>query len=150
MLGFRYTEELHGGFYFFTRPLDERPADARVDVVVPDLGRFGQSRTAELHGPVKLDGFADDPRADGKIVFDADMQQAIYELSFTGAGPDAPEGRYRLRGYKQLDVLNLVDSFTLVRASLYGPDAREIGRAVLRFDARGNWPSLFRSFRLAW
>ena len=58
--------------------------------------------------------------------------------------------RYRLRGHKELEVLNLVDSFTLVRASLYDPDARGIGRATLRFDARGNWRSLVRSFRLTW
>jgi hypothetical protein len=150
VLGFRYTEELHGGFYFFTSPLDERAVDARLEVVVRDVTRFGQIHRAELGGPLELEGFADDPRSEGKLTFDAEMQQAIYDLTFTAGGFEGPPpGRYRLRGYKQLDVLNLVDSFTLVRASIYDPDAREIGRATLRFDARGNWRSLVRSFRVA-
>jgi hypothetical protein len=152
VLGFRYTEELHGGFYFLSTPVDERAADLRLDVAVPDVAAFGQLHTAELRGPLKLEGFADARGADvqGKLVLDLEGQRALYELSFTGGDDAHPVGRYRLRGYKQFELLNLVDSFTLVRASLYDADAREIGRAMLRFDARGNWASLVRSFRLAW
>ncbi len=161
MLGLRYREELHGGFYFFTRPLDERAADLSLDVVIPDVARFGPSCVAELGGPVRLEGFADDPRSGGKLVFDVAEKSAVYELSFTGGKPGSsaveggaadalPWGLYRLRGFKQLDPLNLVDSLTLVRASIYAPDAHEIGRATLRFDARGNLGSLLRSFRVTW
>jgi hypothetical protein len=151
MLGFRYREDLHGGFYFFTKPLDERAAELRLDVLVGDVAQFGKSHAARLAGPLTLEGFADDPRSEGKLVIDVQHQCALYELAFTGGGGAAEGalacGQYRLRGYKQVDPLNLVDSFTLLRASLYDPDAREIGRAVLRFDARGNLGRLVRSFR---
>jgi hypothetical protein len=154
MLGFRYREDLHGGFHFLSNPVDERAADVALDVFVPDVSTVGLSRTAMLGGPVKLEGFADDPRSDGKLVLDLEQKRALYEISFTAGGAtsdghELPTARYRLRGYKQLEVLNLVDSFTMIRASLYDPTAREIGRAVLRFDVRGHWGSLLRSFRLA-
>jgi hypothetical protein len=122
-----------------------------LDVLVPDVAQFGQSHTARLSGPLSLEGFADDPRSEGKLVIDVQQQCALYELSFTGGGGAGDGalacGPYRLRGYKQVDPLNLIDSFTLLRASLYDATAREIGRAVLRFDARGNLGSLLRSFR---
>jgi hypothetical protein len=148
MLGFRYREVLHGGFYLLSNPVDERAADVLLDVEMEDVSAFGRSRTptARLRGHVTLQGFADDADADGKLVLDPEHKRAIYELSFKEKGGD----RYRLRGHKELEVLNLVDSFTLVRASLYDPDAREIGRATLRFDARGNWRSLVKSFRFMW
>jgi hypothetical protein len=146
MPGFRYREVLHGGFYFLAEPRDERAADLALDVDVPDVAAFVLSRTARLSGPLTLEGFANDPAPDGKLVFDPDRQTVHYEVSFDATAG----GRYRLRGYKQFDFLNLVDSFTLVRASLYDDAAHEVGRAVLRFDARGNWKSLVRSFRLVW
>jgi hypothetical protein len=146
MLGFRYQELLHGGFYFLASPVDERSADLTLDIEVRDLPAFALSRTATVHGRVKLAGFADDPDGTGKLVFDKDEKRALYEVSFR-----ADDGvAYRLRGYKQLEVLNLVDSFTLVRGSLYDMDAREVGRVVVRFDVRGNWASLVRSFQPTW
>jgi (2Fe-2S) ferredoxin len=144
VLGFTYREELHGGLYFLADPFDERAADLLLDVEVKDITAFAQSHTAALTGPVTVDGFAKDARGEGKLVIDADQKRATYEVSFT-----ADDGvRYRFRGHKELSILNVLDSFTLVRASLYDTAAREIGRAVVRFDARGNWASLLRSIRL--
>jgi hypothetical protein len=143
MLGFRYEEVLHGGFYFFKSPVDERAADLTLDVEVSDVTAFVQEHTARLHGRVALEGFADDGHGEGKLVFDRDNQRALYDIGF--AATDG--GRYRFRGYKQLEALNPVDSFTLVRASLYDAEGREVGRSVVRFDARGNWKGLLRSFR---
>jgi hypothetical protein len=144
MLGFRYREVLHGGYYLLSSPVEERAADLSLDVEVHDVSRFTQSRTARLRGTIKLEGLADDARVSGKMVVSPDQRRVAYELRF--GGNDA--ARYRLRGYKQLEALNLVDSFTLIRGSLYDAEARETGRAMLRFDARGNWKALLRSVRV--
>ncbi len=146
MAGFRYREVLHGGYYFLDEPRDERAIDLAFDVEVADWTTFVSNRTARLSGPIKIERFADETRGEGKLVLDPEKQAVNYEVSFASS-----DGRnYRLRGYKQFDFLNLVDSFTLVRASLYDDRAREVGRAVVRFDARGNWSSLAKSFRLVW
>jgi len=44
-------------------------------------------------------------------------------------------------------VLNLLDSLTLLQASVYDGDAREIGRATVRFDPE-HLGSLVRSLRV--
>jgi hypothetical protein len=144
MLGFRYREVLHGGFYFLDHPVDERAADLDLQVTVREWSSFARAATptADIEGPLTLEGFAEDPRASGQLALQPEQKRAIYELSFV-----APGGRHRLRGYKEFELLNLIDSFTLLRASLYDDSAREIGRAVLRFDARGNLGRLLRSFR---
>jgi len=144
VLGLRYREVLHGGFYFFTDPVDERAADLALDVEVASAAAFAQSHVAQLTGEMTLEGFAEHVRVEGTLVFDREQKRATYTLRFT-AGDGAA---YVLRGYKELEVLNLVDSFTLVRASLYSDAAREVGRAVLRFDVRGGWKALLRSVRL--
>lgn len=144
MLGLRYREVLHGGYYLLASPVDERAADLFLDVDVGDVSRFTQSRTARLRGTIKLEGLADDARVSGKVVVNPDQKRITYELRF--GGNDG--ARYRLRGYKQLEVLSLLDSLTLIRGSLYDADAHEIGRAMVRFDLRGNWKALLRSVRI--
>jgi hypothetical protein len=148
MPGFRYRETLHGGFYLLDRPTDERAADFLADVMVPDVTVFARSRTptATLKGPLTIEGFAADPDVDGRLVLDLEQKRAVYEVTFHA--PD--RGSLRLRGHKELELLNLVDSFTLLSASVYDEGAHEVGRAVLRFDARGNLGHLLRSFRLMW
>jgi hypothetical protein len=143
VLGFHYQEVLHGGFYFLDDPPFERAADLVLDVAVKDVTRLRDAQRAEVRGRVTLEGFADDPDAEGKLVLDRAGKRLHYDVSFKANGGE----QYRLRGHKQLEMLNLVDSLTLVRASLYNNDAREVGRATVRFDARGNWKSLVGSIR---
>jgi len=144
MLGFTYRETLHGGFYLLADPVDERAADLLLDVRATDVAAFVQSRTAKLGGELTLGGFADAARAEGTLVLDRDEKRASYELGFRGN-----DGKtYRFRGHKELSWLNLLDSLTLLQASVYDGDAREIGRATVRFDARGNLGSLVRSLRV--
>jgi hypothetical protein len=144
MVGLTYRETLHGGFYLLSAPVDERTADLELDVEATDVLAFAQSRTAKLGGEITFGGFADHVRADGTFVVDAEEGRASYELHFTGNDGAA----YRFRGHKELSWLNPMDSLTLVRGSVYDGGAREIGRAVVRFDARGNLGSLVRSVRL--
>jgi len=142
--GFAYKERLHGGYYLLADPTLERAADLVLEVLARDVGALAQTRTAELHGEVRFEGYADSADAHGKLVLDPEEKRASYELTFT-----ANDGsRCRFRGYKELSWLNLMDSFTLVSGSLYDDTAREMGRAVVRFDLRGDWASLVRSIRL--
>jgi hypothetical protein len=143
MLGFTYKEALHGGFYLLANPIDERAADFVVDVEARDVTALVQSRSAQLKGTIRLEGFADAAPVRGTLTLNAEQKRASYDVAFTGN--DA--ATYRLRGHKEFSWLNVVDSFTLVRASVYDAEAREIGRAVLRFDVRGNWGSLLSSLR---
>lgn len=144
MLGFAYRETLHGGFYLLADPVDERPADLLLDVLVADVPAMLQSRTARLGGEVRFEGFADHATVEGELSVDPEEKRASYELRFHGNDGSS----YRFRGHKELSWLNFVDSLTLLKGSLYDKDAREIGRALVRFDARGNMGSLLRSWRL--
>jgi hypothetical protein len=146
MLGVRFREVLHGGFYLLSDPVDERAADLTLDVEIQDATSFAPSYMARLRGAVALERFVDDARIEGKATIAPEQKRVTYEVSFrTGDGTP-----YRLRGYQQLEVLNLVDSFTLIRGSLYDANAREIGRTVVRLDARGAWRDLLRSIRVYW
>ena len=144
MFGFSYRERLHGGFYLLSDPVDERAADLILDIEAPDLGALIRSRTAELRGDVRLEGFADAARGEGRLIVDPEERRASYELSFTGNDGAA----YRFRGHKELSWLNFVDSLTLLHGSVYDDLGRETGRAVLRFDVRGDWASLVQSLRV--
>jgi hypothetical protein len=144
MLGVRCREILHGGFYLLSDPVDERPADLFLDVDIPDVTNVARSRLARLRGTIRLEGFADDPRAAGKLIVNREQRRLAYDLRF-----GALDGtRHRFWGYRQLELLDPIDSATLIRASLYDGDAHEIGRAMLRFDLRGGWKALLRSFRV--
>ncbi len=144
MVGFAFRETLHGGFYLLADPVDERAADLLLDVDTPDVAAFVQTRTARVKGELTLSGFADAARADGTLVVDPDEKRASYELGFRGNDGET----YRFRGHKELSWLSLLDSLTLLHASVYDETAREIGRATIRFDARGNMGSLVRSLRV--
>jgi hypothetical protein len=75
-----------------------------------------------------------------------DERRLPYDFRF-----EANDGkRYHFRGQKDLNPLSFHDSFTLLPASLYEEGGREIGRATLRFDLRGDIKKLFGSFRLRW
>jgi len=128
MFGVTYRETLHGGFYLLSDPVDERPADLQLDVEATSVVGFAQSGSAKLAGEITLGQFADRVRAEGTFVVDAEERRASYELHFTGNDG----ARYRFRGHKELSWLNLVDSFTLVRGSVYDIHGREVGRATVR------------------
>jgi hypothetical protein len=144
-LGFRFQEALHGGFFLLGDPLGEKSADITLDIHVVDAVSFPRTRVAKLGASVHLEGLADDKAATGTLVLEDDPKGAVYQLSFVGRDG----ARYEYRGHKELSLLNFVDSFTLLRGSLYDEGGREIGRSTLRFDVRGAWPSLFKTFRLA-
>ena len=139
-----FREVLHGGFYLLSDPVDERTADLQLAVEVRSLGAFLQSLTANLAGEVGFEGFADDAYAEGKLWLTPEQRRATYEVSFPG-NDGSP---YRFRGHKELELLNPADALTLLQGSVYDANAREIGRAVVRFDARGGLGSLMRSIRL--
>ncbi len=143
MAGFRFREVLHGGFYMLAAPVDERPADMSLTIEVTDLTAFAGNFTARLAGSLDLDGFAREGHTEGTLVVDPEARRVTYKLPFRALDGSV----HRLRGHKQLELLNLVDSFTLIRASIYDDAAYEVGRALLRFDVRGNWASLVRSLR---
>lgn len=148
-LGFQLAESFSGSYYRLDDPLRDRAARLELHLDVDGVRRFLRARRAQAEGRVFLEGLAegDDRRgrlARGSVTLKLfDEKRIPYDVSFEG-----DDGRrYRLRGQRDFTVHDAVDSLTILPASLYDDDDREIARAVLRFDPRTELGPTLRSFR---
>jgi hypothetical protein len=142
--GFELSGVLHGTFFLFSAPEVDRAIELEVELGMAGLRRFAQTRAARLAGDARLEGLANGRPFHGDIVFRPGERRITYDLAFTGDDGSA----YALRGQTDLWWLGIVEALTLLPASLYDGTGREIGRAMLRFDARHELVALVRSFRL--
>ena len=73
-----------------------------------------------------------------------DERRLTYDFNFRGNDG----GTCRFHGQKDVTMIGLHDTMTMLPASIYDPAGREIARAVLRFDLRESFPTFVRSWRL--
>ena len=142
MLGFFFRETMRGNFYLFGKPLEERAFEFTLKVETRKLRRFLRDRTCQISGDVTAEGIAKNARLDGTLAFRE--RRLPYDFSFKG-----DDGKtYRFRGQKDLNWFALAESMSTLPASLLDDSGHEIGRAVVRFDLRGDMASFIKSFRL--
>jgi hypothetical protein len=144
-LGFRFRETMSGTFYRLDSPHDERPMSFTIEAKVKSLRAFARDKLARIQGTVTMDGFARARPLEGTLAMRMlDQRRLPYEFTFTGDDCKI----YRFRGQKDISVLAPVESMTVLPASVFEPDGKEVARATVRFDLRGDIKKFVRSFRL--
>ncbi|MFJ6632838.1 hypothetical protein ACIQMR_15810 [Streptomyces sp. NPDC091376] len=114
--------------------------DLRVtaDRVMRLLGTTGARAT----GRIRVEGWADDPHADGELEISPLARRRIrYRISFTAGGR-----RFTLDGWKSVTPRRPVSSMTVLPFTLY-EDGAEAGRGTLRFPVTTGLLPFLASFR---
>lgn len=148
MLGFELSESLSGSYYLLEAPLVDRAIRFSVKLGANGLRAFLRDKRVTARGTIFVEGIAegsgDGVPAEGSVTMRLFEERRIpYDLGFTG-----DDGRrFRLRGQRDFFVHDVVDSLTILPASLYDERGRETGRATLRFDPRRELPVTLRSLR---
>jgi len=140
-----FHENMAGAYHLLARPLEDRSAELSLDVTIDRLRDFVRSPALRVEGSLSLEGVATERPCTGKIGLRIVNEQRIpYDLNFQGDdGHD-----YRLYGQRDLTVPKLADALTVLPMSLCDATGREVGRAVLRFDARTELKQLLKSIRV--
>ena len=147
-LGFQLAESMSGSYYLLDEPFRDHAMRVSLRLGVNGLRRFLRERKIDAKGLVHAEGLAtrapEGVELTGSLTMKLfDEKRIPYDLSFQG-----DDGRtYRLRGQRDFFVHAAVDSLTILPASLFDDTGLEIGRAVLRFDARNDLGALVKSFR---
>ncbi len=143
MPGFRFAETMRGSYHLLADPTDERAMEFTIEASVRGLRRFSRDLNAAIRGRVVMEGFADAP-IEGTLGMKVLRERRLpYEFGFVAADGK----RYTFRGQKDVTLLDIPGSMTVLPASLYDAEGEEIARATLRFDLRGDIVSFLRSFR---
>jgi len=143
-LGFELREGFSGSYYRLDRPLEDYAIEISLRLGVDGIRRFAKDRRIQATGTIVAERLATRGRPlEGTLAMKLfDERRVPYDLAFQG-----DDGRtYRLRGQRDFFVHD-ARSLTVLPASLYDDSGVEIGRAVMRFDARTELPALVKSFR---
>jgi hypothetical protein len=116
-----------------------------LDVSLEHARAFLRKPTLRVEGELTLADFATKRPCTGTIALKIANEQRIpYDLRFLG-----DDGRvYQLCGQRDLSVPKIVDALTTLPATLCDESGRELGRAMLDFDARNELGALLRSVRV--
>jgi hypothetical protein len=144
-LGFGFRERLTGSYYLLSSPLEDRAVRLHLVAKVDGIRKFLRDKLAVLEGEIDLEGFAEKKPISGTIGLKLiDEGRIPYDFRFEG-----DDGKiYRFQGRCEFTPIAIADSLTVLPASLYDDARHEIGRAVLRFDIRGELMNVVRSFRV--
>jgi len=147
-LGFELSESFSGSWYRLEQPLGDLAIRLSLAWDVNGLREFLRDRRIEVGGRAFVEGLAERDPAGVPLAGAAsmrlfDQKRIPYDFAF-----EADDGTtWRFRGQRDFFVHDLVDSLTILPASLYDPAGVESGRAVLRFDLRTELSPMMRSFR---
>ena len=126
-------------------PLEDRAISLTLSARVDGLRQFARDKLAVLEGEADLEGFAEKQPIHGTIGLKLDEGRVPYDFRFTRNDGEI----CRFHGQREFTPTAIADSLTVLPGSLYDPNDREIGRAVLRFDVRSELMNSVKSFRLS-
>src|SRR5438309_379751 len=101
-------------------------------------------RQAAQRGPEEERAGRSRPRVHVELPRPVRERRLPYDFTFRGDD----DREYRFHGQKDVTMIALHDTMTTLPASLYDADGKEVGRAVLRFDVRGDLVKFLRSWKL--
>ena len=145
MAGFLFRETMSGSYYLLDKPTEDRAISFTISAQVYSLRRFVRDKSARIEGEVTMEGVAEKKPLSGTLGLLLFAEQRLpYEFTFRGDDGQ----RYTFRGEKDVLLATLPDSITTLPASIFDEEVREIARAVVRFDLRGDLVKFVKSFRL--
>jgi len=151
MIGFAFHEIMEGSVEKVGERFD-RPFRFEVDVSTPKLGPvvFGRVAMCDAEGSLRIDGFAKDARATGRLEMSPFVERRIrYVLDFA-----ADDGeRYQFDGSKRIARFGalphtLLESWTTLPGSVTHAGGATWGRALLRFHMGRDLRGLVASMRV--
>lgn len=141
-LGFEFRETLSGSYYTLAAPGIEKPMTFSIHAHAKSLGKFTLDPVLNVVGEVDARDFADKRPAHGTLSLHLVGRKIVYEVHFkTNSSDDC-----RLLGERDVEFLRLKGSLTTLPITMKVGD-REVARAVVRFDLRGDLVRYLRSFR---
>lgn len=138
----RFTETMAGTWRRVGEGFD-RPMRFAVAAAVDTPLRPLRTMVGSLRGTFTAEGLAADTAATGSIeVSPVEHRRIRYTLDFLGG--DAC--RYRFDGWKSIDWLRPLSTWTVLPGTIYNQQQTVVGTATLRFALRGT-PALLASMR---
>lgn len=139
---------LRGHFHLLAAPLEDRAIDCALAVNLHGAGGALLGRVGRVTGEVSAEGVATERPLAGTVA----LRRGAYTRLLLALRFDGDDGAPRaLRGYVEALPAAPLATVTEVPFSLYDVRADEddeVGRGVLRFDARGELGAALRSLRL--
>lgn len=144
MIGFRFKETMRGNYYMLDEPTDERAIEFTIEAKVSGLRELARTQLAQIDGHVHAEKLAERAPLHGTLGLKLAHEKRLpYDFTFEGDDHKT----YRFRGQKDVMLIALAHTMTTLPASLYDERGKEIARATVRFDWRGDLGRFLRSFR---
>lgn len=141
-LGFEFRETLSGSYYTLRAPGVEKPMTFTIQAQARSIRKFTFDPVLDLRGDVDAVGFADKKPLHGYLRLSLPQRKIVYEVIFpTNEGDECT-----LVGERDVEFLRLKGSLTTLPVTMRVGE-KEVARAVLRFDLRGDLIRYLRSFR---
>ncbi len=144
MAGFEFHETMAGSLRLAGEAMD-RPMSFTVRARSRGWASFLRRREVEIEGEIDVEGFADHRYLRGTLGMDTLLTRTLpYAFGFT-----ANDGqRYTFAGEKTVRVARLVESMTVLPGAVLDAAGRQVGEALLRFDAQRDLVDFLKGFRL--
>ncbi len=145
MIGLSFRETMSGAYHLSTAPDADRPMHFTVRASLPRLRSFLTNAVFSIDGEVSAEGFADHKVLHGTLCLDLFRARIlVYQFSFEGNDGEP----YTFTGRKTLSEGSIVQAMTLLPGGIYDAGGQTVGRALLRFDVRGDLVKFLRSYSL--
>jgi hypothetical protein len=145
MIGLTFSERMTGTWHRLEAPTDERPIEFHLRATVPHVTELLGNTVAQVEGTVLAEGLTAGAPFEGTLGLGALVRERRLPYHFAFRAED---GRtYRFDGAKEVSIMDLPRSITVLPGYIYDDGGNEIGRAVLRFDLRGDLLTFLRSWR---
>jgi hypothetical protein len=144
-MGVEFRETMAGSYRLHEGAGGELPLQFTIRAFSRRMSSFLRVPLTEVEGEFHAEGFADHAPTRGTLALDLLRDRTLkYDLRFPGN-----DGKpYRFKGQKTVSLRRLMATMTELPAALLDDQGREVGSALVRFDAQQDLPSFLRSFRL--
>jgi hypothetical protein len=145
MIGLTFRERMAGTWHRLEAPTLERPIEFDLQARVPHVTELLGNTVAQVKGRVVAEGLTGGADFEGTLGLGALVRERRLPYRFAFRADD---GRtYRFDGAKEVSLMDLPRSMTVLPAYIFDDQGEEVGRAVLRFDLRGDLLKFLRSWR---
>lgn len=145
MIGLTFRETMSGGYHLTPAPGIDRPMAFTIRASVPSLRSLLGGALFAIEGSVFAEGLASHRPLRGTLNIDP-LRGKVLVYLFEFDGDDG--AHYVFQGRKTLSEGDLLHAMTVLPGGIYDAEGREVGRALLRFDLRGDLLRFLGSFRL--
>ncbi len=139
-----YEEEMTGELSFIENPLELRPVELQVRIVLDSVAKLADQPIARVEGTIDIEGLADNRPIEGIVAYRFDERRVPYSFSFT-----TDDGRkLSFRAQKDFSIFRVGEFIGHLDGTLYEEGPRELARLALRRPVLRGITSFIKSLRL--